>query len=41
VLNNEEAYHRNCNVCHDQATEMRKLKTAPTTNECIKCHTGK
>jgi cytochrome c553 len=41
VLDNEEAYHRNCNVCHDQATELRKLKTAPTTNECIKCHTGK
>ena len=41
VLDNEEAYHRNCNVCHDQATELRKLKTAPTTNECAKCHTGK
>jgi cytochrome c553 len=41
VLDNEEAYHRNCNVCHDQATELRKLKTAPTTNECLKCHTGK
>ena len=41
VLDNEEAYHRNCNICHDQATELRKLKTAPTTNECIKCHTGK
>jgi cytochrome c553 len=41
VLDNEEAYHRNCNICHDQATELRKLKTAPTTNECLKCHTGK
>src|SRR5215204_2984526 len=41
VLNNEEAYHRNCNGCHDQATELRKIKTAPTNNECIKCHTGK
>jgi hypothetical protein len=41
VLTNEEAFHRNCNTCHDQATEKRKLTTAPTTNECIKCHTGK
>ena len=41
VLDNEEAYHRNCNVCHDQATELRKIKTAPTNNECLKCHTGK
>ncbi|HEX6186249.1 MAG TPA: cytochrome c3 family protein [Pyrinomonadaceae bacterium] len=41
VLDNEQAYHRNCNGCHDAATEKRKLTTAPTTNECAKCHTGK
>lgn len=41
VLTNEEAYHRNCNGCHDAAVEARKIKTAPTNNECIKCHTGK
>jgi hypothetical protein len=41
ILTNEEAYHRNCNTCHDQAVELRKIKTAPTTNECVKCHTGK
>src|ERR1044071_4604414 len=41
VLDNEQAYHRNCNGCHDQATELRKIKTAPTNNECAKCHTGK
>jgi cytochrome c553 len=41
TLTNEEAYHRNCNSCHDEAVAKRKLKTAPTTNECIKCHTGK
>ena len=40
VLTNELAYHRNCNGCHDQATELRKIKTAPTNNECAKCHTG-
>lgn len=41
ILDNEQAYHRNCNGCHDQATELRKIKTAPTNNECSKCHTGK
>ncbi|HEX8722408.1 MAG TPA: cytochrome c3 family protein [Pyrinomonadaceae bacterium] len=41
VLTNEEAYHRNCNVCHDDATAKRKLTTAPTSQECAKCHTGK
>ncbi len=41
VLTNEEAFHRNCNICHDDATEKRKLTTAPTSKECIKCHTGK
>ena len=40
VLTNEEAYHRNCNTCHDQATDKRKDIKAPTTNECNKCHTG-
>ncbi len=41
TLTNEEAFHRNCNSCHDAAVEKRKITTAPTTNECIKCHTGK
>src|SRR6059058_2465863 len=41
VLTNEEAYHRNCNSCHDQAVEARKGINAPSTNECNKCHTGK
>jgi nitrate reductase cytochrome c-type subunit len=41
LLTNEEAYHRNCNTCHDAATQQRKLMTAPTTNECLKCHSGK
>jgi hypothetical protein len=41
ILTNEEAFHRNCNGCHDQAVEKRKGINAPTTNDCIKCHTGK
>jgi hypothetical protein len=41
TLTNEEAFHRNCNSCHDQAVEKRKGINAPSTNECAKCHTGK
>ena len=40
VLTNEEAYHRNCNSCHDQAAEARKGLKIPTSQECLKCHTG-
>lgn len=40
ILTNEEAYHRNCNSCHDQAVEARKSIKAPTTNDCKSCHTG-
>ena len=40
VLTNEEAYHRNCNSCHDQAVEARKGLKIPTSQECLKCHTG-
>ena len=40
ILSNEEAYHRNCNGCHDQAAEARKNIKAPTTNDCKNCHTG-
>lgn len=41
VLNNEEAYHRNCNVCHDLAVEKRKDLKIPTSQSCKECHTGK
>ena len=41
VLNNEEAYHRNCNVCHDLAVERRKDLKIPTSQSCKECHTGK
>ncbi|HYN85687.1 MAG TPA: cytochrome c3 family protein [Pyrinomonadaceae bacterium] len=40
VLNNEEAYHRNCNVCHDLAVEKRKTLKIPTSQQCKECHTG-
>ena len=44
VLNNEEAYHRNCNGCHDQALDARKTfitKAPPAGTACAECHTGK
>ena len=40
-LDNEIAYHNNCNGCHDKAVELRKDLKIPTGRECIKCHTGK
>ena len=41
VLTNDAAFHHNCNTCHDQALDARKGINAPSTNDCVKCHTGK
>jgi len=40
VLTNEEAFHRNCNGCHDAAADARKGLKLPTTSDCKGCHTG-
>ena len=40
ILDNEEAYHRNCNICHDQVAE-RKKEFKITSQKCAECHTGK
>jgi hypothetical protein len=39
-LNNENAYHLNCNSCHDKAIAARPaLKgKAPGSNDCLPCH---
>lgn len=41
-LNNELAYHINCNTCHDRAAALRpELKKKPgfaTTTDCQTCH---
>jgi hypothetical protein len=41
-LNNELAYHINCNTCHDAAAKLRpELKGRPgfaTTTDCMTCH---
>jgi len=41
-LNNELAYHLNCNTCHDAAAklrpELKKKKGFATSNDCLICH---
>lgn len=39
-LNNEVAYHLNCNICHDKAIAARPAVKgkAPGSNDCIPCH---
>jgi hypothetical protein len=41
-LNSEQAYHINCNTCHDAAAKLRpELKKKPgfaTGNDCFICH---
>ena len=37
VLNNQQAFHRNCGGCHD-AVAKTKETTAPTSKKCVACH---
>lgn len=37
VLNNQQAFHRNCAGCHD-AVAKTKETTAPTSKKCVACH---
>ncbi len=37
VLNNQQAFHRNCAGCHDQIAKNRTT-TAPTSKKCVACH---
>lgn len=39
-MNNELAYHNNCNTCHDAALKLKpELKgKVPGTNDCAVCH---
>ena len=41
TMTNEEAYHHNCNACHDQALILRPSLRIPSSQECATCHTGK
>ena len=38
TLTNDEAYHRNCNSCHDDVKKRDPATKAPTT--CAGCHNG-
>ncbi len=40
-LTNKEAYHRNCNVCHDAYHERVPDTKAPTSSQCASCHVKK
>jgi hypothetical protein len=37
VLNNQQAFHRNCGGCHDQIAKTREI-VAPTSKKCLGCH---
>ena len=37
ILNNQQAFHRNCGGCHD-AVAKTKETTAPTSKKCVACH---
>jgi hypothetical protein len=37
VLNNQQAFHRNCGGCHDEVAKARET-TAPTSKKCVACH---
>jgi hypothetical protein len=39
TLTNEEAYHRNCNTCHEAVKKRDAATKAPVT--CVQCHNGK
>ena len=40
VLNNQQAFHRNCGSCHDEAVKARPALSPapPTSKKCVACH---
>ena len=38
TLTNQQAYHRNCASCHDEAVKQRPTVKAPKTVQCAGCH---
>lgn len=38
TLNNQQAYHRNCGGCHDEAAKKKADSTGPTSKKCTVCH---
>jgi hypothetical protein len=38
VLNNQQAFHRNCGGCHDAVAKTKADSTGPTSKKCTVCH---
>lgn len=38
VLDNQQAFHRNCNSCHDEVAKTGRASTGPTSKKCVACH---
>lgn len=40
ILTNQQAYHRNCGGCHDEAVKARPdlAPPPPTSKKCVACH---
>lgn len=38
TLTNQQAFHRNCAACHDEAVKQRPTVKAPKTAQCTVCH---
>lgn len=38
ILNNQQAFHRNCGGCHDEVAKTKATTTAPTSKKCVACH---
>ena len=38
VLDNQQAFHRNCSGCHDEVAKTGRASTGPTSKKCVACH---
>ena len=38
TVNNQQAFHRTCAVCHTEVVKLRPAAKPPTTNQCMNCH---
>lgn len=38
TLDNQQAFHRNCNSCHDEVAKTGRATTGPTSKKCVACH---
>jgi cytochrome c553 len=38
VMNNQQAFHINCNECHDAVAKVKPASTGPGSKKCTACH---